>query len=126
MSVSRGPVMLNNGSSSSGHVVFVCVYVCVCVCTWDFVCNCLKVCVVCGVCVWSGTGGGVLGGGRGGVVLAVQLSHMKIVLMSKYCSQLARVVKPLHTHTHTLETGINNDSVQDLNQASWSRFILLT
>lgn len=63
MSVSRGPVMLNNGSSSSGHVVFVCVYVCVCVCTWDFVCNCLKVCVVyvCGV-----GRGGVLGGGRGG------------------------------------------------------------
>lgn len=100
----------------------VCVRVCACLCVHVGFCMQLSesVCGVWCMCVeWDG-------GGRGGVVLAVQLSHMKIVLMSKYCSQLARVVKPLHTHTHTLETGINNDSVQDLNQASWSRFILLT
>lgn len=102
------------------HLVMWCLCACMCVsvCARGILYATVWKCVWCVVYV--------CGVGWGGVVLAVQLSHMKIVLMSKYCSQLARVVKPLHTHTHTLETGINNDSVQDLNQASWSRFILLT
>lgn len=70
--------MRNNGSSSSGHVVCVCVHKQFCMHLFDCVSRC--------VCV----------------LLAVQLSHMKIGLMTGCTLQLAKASNLLlKTHTHT-------------------------